>query len=190
MKRVFLLILFSFFLLNGICQQITTEQFREDFNYFWNTIKTDYCYWDKKKTDWDAAKIIFAKQLDTITSRESFVMLLEKMFHELYDHHASLNTNTPESQRLVPSGADVWAEYENDKPVITEVRKNLNAEKSGLRSGMQIIAINNIPIDKAIQAFLPKSFRSNDHEAKNYALRVVLAGNHSEPRKITVVYKG
>ena len=190
MKRGVFLLLFSSFLLNGLCQQITTEQFREDFNYFWNTIKSDYCYWDKKKTDWDAAKTIFAKELDTITTRKSFVMLLEKMFYELYDHHASLNTNTPESQRLVPSGADIWAEYINNKAIVAEVRKNFNAEKSGIRAGMQIIAINNIAIDKAIEPFLPKSFKSNDNEAKNYALRVVLAGNHSEPRKITVAYKG
>ena len=190
MKRGFFLILFSFFLLDGFCQQRTTEQFLEDFNYFCNTIKIDYCYWDKKKTDWNVVKTIYEKELDTIQSKKSFVVLLEKMFYELYDHHASLNTNTPASQRLVPSGADVWAEYENDKAVITEVRKNFNAEKSGLRSGMQIIAINNILVDTAIEPFLPKSFKSNDHEAKNYALRVVLAGNHSEPRKITVAYKG
>src|SRR5678809_1292472 len=143
MKRGVFLLLFSSFLLNGLCQQITTEQFREDFNYFWNTIKSDYCYWDKKKTDWDAAKTIFPKELDTITTRKSFVMLLEKMFYELYDHHASLNTNTPESQRLVPSGADLWAEYVNDKAVVIEVRKNFNAENSGIRAGMQITAINN-----------------------------------------------
>jgi len=190
MKPVFFLIGFSFFLVNGFCQKITTEQFREDFNYLWNTIKTDYCYWDKKKTDWDAAKTIFAKDLDTITSRNSFVMLLEKTFYELYDHHASLNTNTPESQRLVPSGADLWAEYVNDKAVVIEVRKNFNAENSGIRAGMQITAINNIAIDKAIEPFLPKSFKSVDYEAKNYALRVLLAGNHSGPRKITVVDKG
>jgi len=104
MKRGFFLILFSSFLLNGLCQTISTEQFREDFNYFWNTIKTDYAYWDKKKTDWNAVKTIYAKELDTITSKKNFVMLLEKMFYELYDHHASLNTNTPESQRLVQAG--------------------------------------------------------------------------------------
>jgi len=189
MKRGFLFILFSTFLLKGISQQITTEQFSEDFYYFWNTIKTDYCYWDKKNTNWDTVKTIYSKGLDTITSKASFVALLEKMFYEIYDHHASLNTNTPESQRLVPSGADIWAEYVNNVPIITEVRKNLNAEKSGIKAGMQVIALNDIPIEQAIKAILPRSMSSNDNEAKNYALRVLLAGKHSEPRKITAIYK-
>jgi len=188
MKRFFWSILFSILLVNGNCQQITSDQFREDFNYFWSTIKTDYCYWHKKKTNWDTVRLMYLNDVDTVTGRTGFVMLLEKMFYELYDHHASLNTNTPESQRLVPSGEDVWAEYINNKAIITEMRKNFNAEKSGLRAGMEVIAFNDIPIDKAVQPFLPRSLKLKDTEAKNYALRVLLAGKHSEPRKITVVY--
>ena len=190
MKHSFLSIFFSILLLNGFSQQISTEQFKEDFNYFWNTIKTDYCYWDKKKSNWDSVKTIYSIDVDTITSKRSFVFLLEKMFYELYDHHASLNTNTPESPRLVPSGADVWAEYINHKATITEVRKDFNAENSGIRAGMEIIAVNDAPVDKAVQPFLPKSFKPIDNEAKNYALRVLLAGKHSEPRKFTLAYKG
>ncbi|MFN2439964.1 MAG: hypothetical protein ABR503_12245, partial [Chitinophagaceae bacterium] len=90
---------------------MTKAQYAEDFNFFWNTIKTDYCYWDKKSTNWEKVKQVYSPLIDTITSRRSFVLLLEKVFYELYDHHASLNTNTQESQRLVPSGTDIWADY-------------------------------------------------------------------------------
>jgi carboxyl-terminal processing protease len=115
--------------------------------------------------------------------------LLEKVFYELYDHHASLNTNTPESQRLVPSGADLWAEYVNGKPTIIEVRSGFGADKVGMREGMQVIAFNDTPVEKAIQSFLPKSLNRADDEAKNYALRLLLAGNHTDDRKITVSYQ-
>jgi C-terminal processing protease CtpA/Prc len=189
MKQVFLFIFFSILLGKGHSQQITTERFRQDFDYFWNTINTDYCYWDKKKTNWQRVKTIYEKSVDTITGRKSFVELLEKMFYELYDHHASLNTNTAESQRLVPSGADVWAEYINSKPVIVETRRGFNAERSGIKPGMEVFAFNDTPIEKAIQPFLPKSVTINVNEAKNYALRMLLAGKHSERRKITVIYK-
>src|SRR5688572_1674891 len=93
--------------------QLSKDQYKADFDFFWNTIRTDYCYWDKKQTNWQQVKTYYSKSLDTISSKTSFVLLLEKVFHELYDHHASLNTNTMESYRLVPSGSDIWAEYIN-----------------------------------------------------------------------------
>jgi len=47
----------------------------------------------------------------------------------------------------------MWAEYINDKPIITEVRKGFGAEKSGMKAGMQIISFNDIAIESAIQPF-------------------------------------
>ncbi len=83
----------------------------------------------------------------------------------------------------------MWAEYINDKPIITEVRKGFGAEKSGMKAGMQIIAFNDIAIESAIQPFLPLSLKKYDIESKNYVLRLLLAGKHSENRKITVSIK-
>jgi C-terminal processing protease CtpA/Prc len=170
-----------------VCQQFTKSQYQQDFDLFFSTIKQDYCYWDKKKIDWQKAKSIYQQQLDTITYSRSFVQLLERAFHELYDHHASLSTNTSDSYRLVPSGADLWAEYVKNKPVITEVRAGFGTEKAGITAGLQVIAINDVPIEKAVQEMLPKSVISPDTEAKNYALRLLLAGKHSETRKMTLL---
>jgi C-terminal processing protease CtpA/Prc len=181
-----LFILLFVFATRNLSAQTTNRQFKEDFDYFWTTIKTDYCYWDKKQTDWDKAKLIYAARLDTINTKYSFVMLLESMFHELYDHHASLSTNTQESSKLVPSGADIWAEYIDDKPVITEVRLNAGADKAGIQPGMDVIAINNKPIDAVMHLFLAKSLKRVTKEAKDYGLRVALAGVHSHKRILTL----
>lgn len=170
-------------------QPITTKQFKEDFDYFWTTIKTDYCYWDKKQIDWHKAKNIYSVRADTITTKYSFVMLLEEMFHELYDHHASLSANTNESSKLVPSGTDVWAEYINDKPVITAVRLNSGADKAGIKAGMLVVAINDNTDVASMQPFLAKSLQKMTKEAKDYALRVALAGTHSQKRVITLSNK-
>jgi carboxyl-terminal processing protease len=112
------------------------------------------------------------------------------MMYELYDHHASLSTNTQESQRLVPSGTDVWAEYKNGKPIITEVRKDFGAYKAGLAEGAELISVNDIPVEAAIRKFLPLSLKKPSIEAKNYALRLLLAGKHSEQRKLVVKQDG
>lgn len=164
-------------------QIFTQKQYREDFDYFWTTINDNYCYFQKKQIDWNSLKPIYSKQIDTVTSRNSFVTIIEKAFYELYDHHCSLRTNTPLSRRLVPTGTDIWAEYKNGKPVIVEVRKGFGAEKVGIKAGMEIVALNDVPVGDAIQLFLAHTV--ND-ESKSFALRLLLAGNHIAKRKITL----
>ena len=162
-----------------------SRQYKEDFEFFWKTIREDYCYWDKKQTNWDSVKSFYSPKFETISSRAGFVLLLEKVFNELYDHHASLSTNIRESQRLVPSGTDIWAEFRSGKPIILELRKGFGAEKSGLREGMEIVAVNDIPVETAMLPFLPNFLKADDKEAKDYALRVLLAGKFIDNRKIS-----
>jgi len=83
----------------------------------------------------------------------------------------------------------LWVEYINERPIITEVRRGFGAERSGMKAGMQIIAFNDIAVESAIQPLLPQSLKKQDIEFKNYTLRLLLAGKHSENRKITVKYK-
>lgn len=172
-----------------------TQQYRDDFEFFWQSIKDDYCYFDKKQTDWDKVKEIYTAQIDSLKTKGEFITFLENVFNELYDHHASLNANTKNSFRLVPSGTDIWAEFivgnVRDMPVVTQVRKNFGADKTGIKSGMEIVAVNDVPVQEALKKILPKSFdangfETNDIEAKNYALRLLLAGNHITPRKLTL----
>ncbi|MGE5108077.1 MAG: S41 family peptidase [Sphingobacteriales bacterium] len=170
--------------------KITAEQYKQDFDFFWTNINDEYCYFGKKQTDWQKVKEIYAPVADTITNRDQFVTLLEKALYEIYDHHAILNTNTNGSQRLVPSGADMWAEYIEGKPVITELRKGFGAEASGIAAGMEVVAVNDIPVQTAIETFFPKALKPVTNEAKSFALRLVLAGNHIQPRKLTMKYKG
>jgi C-terminal processing protease CtpA/Prc len=185
MKPIFALLLL-FNSLVSLAQDSTAKRFRKDFDFLWSTIREDYCYWDKKTTDWTKVRAHYGPIFDTITSRHNFVLLLEKVFNEIYDHHASLSTNTKVSQRLVPSGTDIWAEYINGKPIITEVRLGFGAHKVGIKAGMEVVSANDIPVEKAVQQYLPISLSKPDKEAKDYALRVLLAGLSTDDRKITV----
>src|SRR5215467_4657761 len=147
MKKLLVIACLSFSMCS-FSQTFSHPQYKEDFEYFWTTIRDNYSYWDKKKTDWEKVKNTYQPIVDTVTTKESFIALLEKVFYEIYDHHASLNTNTDVSQRLVPSGTDIWAAYINDKPIILEVRPGFGAEKVGLQKGMELTAFNDVPIEK------------------------------------------
>lgn len=164
-------------------QSFTTAQYREDFNFFWQTVNDNYCYFDKRTIDWNRIKEIYSPQIDTVTTRESFVAIVENALYELYDHHCILRTRNRLSRRLVPTGADMWAQFEGDKPIIKEVRKGFGAEKAGIKAGMEVIAVDDIPVNQAILPFLPHTVNT---ESKSFALRLLLAGDHVNKRKITL----
>jgi carboxyl-terminal processing protease len=180
MKKI-LLMLCCLSGLNGLAQtNFTKEQYREDFKFFWQTLNDNYCYFDKKHIDWSRIKPIYEAQVDTVTSRTGFVSVMERAIYELYDHHCGLRTNNSNSLRLVPTSTDIWAEYQNGKPVIVEVRKGFGAEKVGIKAGMEVIAVNDIAVDEAIKPLLCHTV---NNESKSFALRQLLAGNHISKRK-------
>lgn len=192
MKVIFFLACLLLFrtLMIGQTPVVTPAQYAADFNYFWTTINAEYCYFNKTQTNWQRAKEIYAPLTDTITSRNQFVTVLEKAFNEIYDHHAILNTNTDSSRRLVPSGTDIWAAYINGRPLITELRKGFGAAASGIIPGMEVTAVNDVPVETAIASFLPRTVIPVTNEARSFALRLLLAGNHVQTRKLTVKYQG
>ena len=191
-KRLFTVMFVLAFSTTSIAQpgNYTTQQYKDDFDFLWKSINDEYCYFNKKQTDWEKVRQIYAPMIDTVKSRGAFVGIIEKVIFELYDHHCGLNTNTDSSRRLVPTRTDIWAEYVNGKPTIIEVRRNSGADSTQIIAGMQIVAINDIPVEQAVKAFLPKSLKKPDQEANNFALRLALAGNHIEPRKLSLKSTG
>jgi carboxyl-terminal processing protease len=166
--------------------QLTPAQYQEDFDYFWTTINDHYCYFDKKQTDWARVRQLYGAQLLGISTRAQFVRLLENALNELYDNHASLSTNLPDSRRLMPTGTDLWARFEQGRPVVVAVRPGYGAERVGLRPGTELVALNDVPITQAIEPLLGRSLKTVDEAARNLALNSALAGDHRTPRKLTV----
>ncbi|MBS1527603.1 MAG: peptidase [Bacteroidetes bacterium] len=169
--------------LKGFAQNFTKQQYAADLQYFWQTLNDNYCYFQKKHVDWQKLGPIYATQVDTVTCRAGFVSVMERAVYELYDHHCGLRTNNADSRRLVPTSADIWAEYQGVKPVIVEVRKGFGAEKAGIKAGFEVVAINGVPVAKAVGMFLPHTV---NEESKSFALRLALNGDHHTPRKITL----
>lgn len=169
---------------------LTRQQYEEDFDYLWQNIADDYAYFDQKETDWKRVKEIYRPRTADVKTRGDFVALLESVLEELYDSHTHLNTNTASSPRLVPSGTDIWAEWVNEKAVVTEVRQGSAAERAGVTVGMQLTAINGVAVDEAVRGRVGKSLRVVDVAAKNWALRTLLAGRHNEKRSVEVTSGG
>ena len=176
-------------LLSGSFAQVSYSpaQYGEDFDVMWRQVAERYAYLADRQTDWERVAEIYRPRALAATSPGEFVGVLEGALEELYDAHAHLNTNTASSPRLVPSGADVWAEWRDGRALVVEVRPDSPASRAGLRAGMEIVSFDGVVIDGAVRARLGRSLRAESLAARNWALRAVLAGRRDRPRRLEVV---
>ncbi|MBB5018363.1 carboxyl-terminal processing protease [Chitinivorax tropicus] len=161
--------------------------FVQDFELFWQTLDQGYAYFDKKQVDWAQVKARYLPEATAAPDERAFIGVLERAIDELYDPHTHLKVNTRQSSRLVPTGADIWAEWQDGKAVITQLRPGFSAEQAGLRIGMQIVALNGQPIGDAIAGKQGRSLKADDPAAANWALLAVLAGTRERAREIDVM---
>ncbi len=176
-------LLFLLFSSNTFAQ----SKYREDFLEFWNDYNQNYAYFKKQGIDWNKVKDIYLPQADTITHEWYFVQLLEGVVHELHNGHVSLNLALPISNRIIPSGADVFAEKKGNKFFIADVKQGSNAESAGMKPGMEVVKFNGQPIAPQLQKFLPKSTTNHNEAMYSYALNMLLAGRYDVKRVFTVI---
>ncbi len=74
--------------------------------------------------------------------------------------------------------------------IIKDVRKGSNAETSGLTVGMKVVKFNDKPVIEGINEFLPRSSSVFSLQIYDYAVNMLFAGKHNQPRKITIRING
>jgi carboxyl-terminal processing protease len=186
MRKVTTTLIFQVLVTAGLGQ----TKFQKDFSFYWQTVNDNFAYFKKQKTNWDKVKVIYQPVVDTLQSENAFIHLLEAINNELYNGHVFLNRNTSSSNRPIPTGADLKVIFSNNKFIISEIRAGFNADRRGLKTGMIITGFNDIPVDKAVQKFLPRSVTTFDNPMYEYAVNTLLAGTHDTKRKITVLANG
>jgi C-terminal processing protease CtpA/Prc len=165
-------------------ESTTPEQFTQDFDYLWSQLRDNYAYFDRKETDWALVREVYRPRAARVSTKREFVALLERVLEELYDPHTHLKVNTSSSPRLVPTGLDVWAEWENGRAVITQLRSGFSAEQAGLKVGMEITSVNGLPVETAVGRRLGAASKKVTEAARGWALRALLAGTRDTKRVI------
>ena len=186
-KKLTLITLFAICSANGVTAQ---NKYEPIFMEFWTDYKNNYAYFEKQGVDWDKVKEIYQPLVKDITTNEDFIRFLERVTHELHNGHVSLNTNLYTSNRIIPSGEDIFAEKTGNRFFITDVRKGSKAEVSGLKPGMEVVKFNGKTIAEQLPQFLPKYANVYDDSMYAYALNMLLAGTYDKQREITVLENG
>jgi len=178
MKKLIILLCLLPYLTSG------QTKYQKDFDEFWTIVNENYAYFQEQGIDWIKVKEIYKPSADTITNYDQFVRLLENMLNELYNGHSSLNTNLETSNRLIPTGSDIFIERINNKYIITDLRKGFGAEQCGLKVGMEVLNFNDKEIEEQLNQFLPRYTNNHNPRMFNYAISMLFAGTHDKPRKI------
>lgn len=158
----------------------------EDFDALWTYVRDNYAYFHRKQTDWDRVREIHRPRAAQARTRRELLPVLEDVMEELYDPHAHLGVNSASSPRLVPTGADLWAEWRDGRAMITAVRAGSAAEAAGLAAGMVVISIDGRPARDVVRDRLPAALRAPDPAADDWALRASLAGRRNAPVRVEV----
>ncbi len=165
-------------------------KYQKDFDEFWNDINQNYAYLNEQNIDWKKVREIYQPQTEKISSNSEFIELLENVLNELHNGHSSLNTNLNSSNRIIPSGQDIYVERINNKFIITDLRKDFGAEKCGLKVAMEVTKFNGKPIDEQLKKFLPKFTQSHNSKMYQFALDMLFAGTHNIKREISILENG
>ncbi len=166
---------------------LAQTKYQKDFIEFWTDINNHYAYLNQQNIYWDKVKEIYEPQTKEITNDDEFIQFLETVLNELYNGHSSLNTNLNTSNRLIPSGSDLYIEKTDNKYFIKDLRKGFGADLSGLKIGMEVILFNGKPIDEQLKKFLPKFTVNPSSKMYQYAIDMLFAGTHDAKREITVI---
>ncbi len=157
-----------------------------DIDWLITQIETRYAYLPERHLDLARMRALFEPEARAAQTRDDMIHVVERVVAELHDDHVTLGTNTPSSPQLIPTGAELWAEMRDGRAVIVEVLPGSPAAKAGLVPGDVVASIGGIAVDSAIEGAKAKTLNAPDAEARNFALRSLLAGTHDAARRIAV----
>lgn len=160
-----------------------------DFDVLWATVEREYAYYDEADTArvWACVRERVRPRVEKASLDEA-LPLFEEAIESLTDFHAHMNIHRPQSWRLIPSGSDIRAQWEDGQAIVEAVRPRSPAAQAGVRPGQTVRRVGGVPTAQAIAAHLARypCVDPTSRWAQHWALQRVLAGTHAAARELTL----
>jgi C-terminal processing protease CtpA/Prc len=156
-----------------------------DVRWLIGQVEAHYAYLPDRHIDLAKLRAIYIGEAQAVCEPHTFLNVLERLLAELHDHHIEPNVNNAASPQLVPTGAEIWAGFRDGHAIVEAVRPGSAAARLGIRAGSEVAAIGGISVSKVVADRAPRALSAPDPEADDYTLRVLLAGTHDAPRRLT-----
>src|SRR5437764_8629586 len=94
-----------------------------------------------------------ASERAAVHDKDSLLHYAENRIASLADHHAITGSSFKDSWAIVPTYSDLWIERRGGDYMITAVREESYAQKSGVVTGDRLVAIAGIPTEQAVDSY-------------------------------------
>ncbi|MEM6380487.1 MAG: S41 family peptidase, partial [Bacteroidota bacterium] len=180
--RSLIVLLFCALAFNGAFAQedeLNVGSLEVDFENILSDLSNYYIYLEDKGIDLDCIRQAYQERASQATNLVDQILFFEYLLDEFYDSHLILNTNTNSSYRL---WAPIYAGLKDGKPIITNIWQSQIANLNQNILGAEIIAINDLSIDDAIEAFPTQCQDKGKPEIREWIINKLLAGRYDQDR--------
>ncbi len=126
----------------------------ENFDILAKAIDENFSFFIHKRIDWEEVKTRYRPKVENTKTNKGFYRLMYKFVMELKDFHSWL-CNYKDVPALGQFSPQMSTRLIEGKLVISEVVKDSEAYKKGLRSGSVIVAVNGLSIKAKIKKIRP-----------------------------------
>jgi hypothetical protein len=156
----------------------------EDFDALCKTIDEGYAYFDGERPQWRHSCEKWRPAAVRAVTRPDFVAALEGLISELHDDNVTLSEHSPANPRRLPWETDLYAVWRDNVAYLDAVRIFGDADVAGMRPGVSILKIDDVPVEQAARNRLGTG--TYPRRAWSWALRHALAGPTTGVETITV----
>ena len=163
---------------------LSPRQLGEDFDTLCQTLDEGYAYFDTERPQWRHSCEKWRPAATRAATRPDFVAALEGLISELHDDNVTLSERSPVTTRRLPWETDLYAVWRDNVAYLDSVRIFGDADVAGMRPGVSILRIDDVPVEQAARNRLgPGTY---PRRAWSWALRHALAGPLTGTETITV----
>jgi hypothetical protein len=146
-------------------------------------VNEDYAYLERFEGGRMPMSDKLRAEAEAVDTQPELVRYAERALMALADHHAITGASLADSWALVPSYSDLWVEPDF---TISAVREGSPAERAGVQAGDRLVAVGEVPIAQAVEAFWADLGLPVTAERAGFAARVLAAGRRNAQRHLTV----
>lgn len=119
-------------------------------------------------------------------SEAEFRDICQQLMRNFTDPHLNMGPYDRDDWSVYPTGSDVFIRYLDGKFLVADVKAGSAAASIGVRTGMELIAINNIVVPVLVEQLLGRPFASLHPEQIQYAANIAAGGKRYQSRKLTL----
>jgi carboxyl-terminal processing protease len=165
-------------------EPVSDTTYIDDFDEAWKTLADRYCYFEQKRTDWQAVRALYRPLAQAAGSPSGLAEIIRLILAELYDPHTHLSSPAKGTPFWPPY--DLLVDPERDGARVAAVYEGSAAAVSGVQIGDLITGIGEETINAASRRYFPKCLTGPDPQAQRYAYNVAVGGLRGESRHFTL----